>query len=353
MFITLGIGRGEPLVKFRRFRGEFSSGDTPETPTGRLNEPQTKEKPRKSSGFRLEPGLEDARLRAMKRSLVLGGGGVVGIGWLVGVVSGLADRGIDLSGDASPDEVIGTSAGSFVGALIAQHRPAEFLRTVALDDANSEVVSKAMPAMDLLKAFEVFETWAALPDTSAKSLATVGALALGAPTISEDEWSHSPARSVGVDWPPLPYSCIAVDATSGEYVQWNRDSGVALDLAVASSCTVPGMFPPVTIGPKRYVDGGLRSGTNADLALGSQVLVLAPIGSHTDAMDAGARLLLTAETALLQARGVNVVELLPDAEANRATLSTALGRMDPDMRALAIEHGTRQGRELARVLTGW
>ncbi len=294
------------------------------------------------------------KLGDMKRSLVLGGGGVVGIGWLVGVVSGLAEAGIDLSADACPDEVIGTSAGSVVGALVAHRTPAARLREIALDDANTAVVEKAMPLIDFLKAVEVFETWAGLPDNSPASLARVGALALSAPTISEDDWSRSSARTVGVEWPALPYSCVAVDAFSGEYVQWSRDSGVSVDLAVSSSCTVPAIFPPVTIGATRYVDGGLRSGTNADLALGIHVLVLAPIGSNKgDPMDQGARRILDTETAMLRARGATVTELLPDDETNVATLSTPLGRMDPAMRDISILHGTRQGRALAEALAHW
>jgi NTE family protein len=289
----------------------------------------------------------------MKRSLVLGGGGVVGVAWLVGVLSGLAEAGIDLMGEHGPDEVIGTSAGSIVGALVAQKQPAARLQEATLDDASTAVVEKAMPMVDFMAAVQCFETWAALPDNSAASLARVGALALSAPTISEDDWSHSSARTVGTDWPSVPFGCTAVNATTGEFQLWTKDSGVPLDLAISSSCTVPAIFPPVTIGADRFVDGGLRSGTNADLAKGAFVLVVAPIGSHTEPMDAGARRQLTAETITLQARGATVVELLPDLETNTATLSTPLGRMDSAMRVPAIEQGRRQGLALAAQLTDW
>jgi NTE family protein len=289
----------------------------------------------------------------MKRSLVLGGGGVVGVAWLVGVLTGLAEAGIDLMGEQGPDEVIGTSAGSIVGALVAKKQPAARLQEMTLDDASTAVVEKAMPMVDFMAALQCFETWAALPDNSAASLAAVGALALRAPTISEDEWSHSTAQTVGTDWPSVAFGCTAVNAATGEFKVWTKDSGVALDLAVSSSCTVPAIFPPVTIGEDRFVDGGLRSGTSADLAKGAFVLVVAPIGSHTDPMDVGARRQLTAETVALQARGATVVELLPDLEANAATLSSPLGRMDAAMRVPAIEQGRRQGQALASQLTGW
>jgi NTE family protein len=289
----------------------------------------------------------------MKRSLVLGGGGVVGVAWLVGVLTGLAEAGIDLMGEQGPDEVIGTSAGSIVGALVAKKQSAARLQEMTLDDASTAVVEKAMPMVDFMAALECFETWAALPDNSPASLAAVGALALRAPTISEDEWSHSTAQTVGTEWPSVAFGCTAVNASTGEFKVWTKESGVALDLAVSSSCTVPAIFPPVTIGANRFVDGGLRSGTSADLAKGSFVLVVAPIGSHTDPMDVGARRQLNAETVALQARGATVVELLPDLEANAATLSSPLGRMDAAMRVPAIEQGRRQGQALASQLTGW
>ena len=112
------------------------------------------------------------------------------------------------------------------------------------------------------------------------------------------------------------------------------------------------IFPPVTIDGSRYMDGGVRSGTNADHLPGSRsVLILAPIGSNAaDPLDAAAKRQLDREAAALRAGGADVTVLLPDAEANAATLTTLLGRMDPTMRLPAIEHGRRQGRALAEVL---
>jgi NTE family protein len=78
-------------------------------------------------------------------------------------------------------------------------------------------------------------------------------------------------------WPDRPVLLPAVDAATGETVVFARDSGVSLVDAVAASCAVPGIWPPVTIGGRRYVDGGIRSITNADLAAGSdRVLVIVP-----------------------------------------------------------------------------
>jgi NTE family protein len=70
----------------------------------------------------------------------------------------------------------------------------------------------------------------------------------------------------------------AVDAETGEPTVFVKDSGVDLVDAVAASCAVPGVWPPVTIDGHRYIDGGVRSGTNADLAAGcDRVLVVSPL----------------------------------------------------------------------------
>ena len=73
--------------------------------------------------------------------------------------------------------------------------------------------------------------------------------------------------------------CTAVDAETGEFVTWSKDSGVPLVRAIASSCCVPGIFPPITINGRRYIDGGMKSATNAELAAGhDRVLVVSVTG---------------------------------------------------------------------------
>jgi NTE family protein len=313
----------------------------------------------------------------MTRSVVLGGGGIVGIAWLVGVVEGLADHGLDLMGTGAPDDVIGTSAGSVVGALLAKGVSAADMRAFTLDQSSVAVIGQALPHVDLAAMVDCFAVWGALPDDSPAALSTVGERALKAPTMSEAEWAHAMAV-VGTDWPRtdelagprtepgittlagprtepgIRFRCTAVNARTGEFVLWDASSGIDLDVAVTSSCTVPCLFPPVTINGERYIDGGVRSGTSAEFATGDTVLVLAPIGSNSaDPMDTPARQQLNAEIALLQARGANVVELLPDDETNAATLASPLGRMDPDSREAALTHGRRQASTIIDLLAAW
>ena len=67
----------------------------------------------------------------------------------------------------------------------------------------------------------------------------------------------------GDAWPPgLAVATVAID--DGEFVIWSERSGVPLSRAVAASCAGPGVFPPVEIDGRRYIDGGMRSPTNAD-----------------------------------------------------------------------------------------
>ena len=86
------------------------------------------------------------------------------------------------------------------------------------------------------------------------------------------------ARLPSHEWPAHPLVVTAIDAHSGAFTRFDASSGVPLVDAVAASCAVPGVWPPVSIGGRRYIDGGVRSVTNADLASGcGRVLVLAPM----------------------------------------------------------------------------
>ena len=129
-----------------------------------------------------------------------------------------------------------------------------------------------------------------------------------------------------------------MDAEDGRFVVWDRDAGVPLITAVASSCAVPLVYPPATIGGRRYVDGGIRSGTNADLAQGYPlVVILAPMAGI-----AVARGTLTAEIAALQAEGSRVVALWPDADAIRPTMNTKRGAASRRRPLAHIRHRARE-----------
>ena len=81
------------------------------------------------------------------------------------------------------------------------------------------------------------------------------------------------------DWPDRDLRISAIDTATGELVTFDRSSGVGLVDAVAASCAVPGVWPPVTIGDRRYMDGGVGSSVNMALADDCDVVVvLVPSG---------------------------------------------------------------------------
>jgi NTE family protein len=97
----------------------------------------------------------------------------------------------------------------------------------------------------------------------------IGEMAVGAKTASEESWVEYFEEHIGEKpWPDRDLRVTAVDCESGDFAVWTRESGVSLARAVASSCAVPGLFPAVRINSRLYTDGGVRSGTSADLAKG-------------------------------------------------------------------------------------
>jgi NTE family protein len=211
----------------------------------------------------------------VKRALVLAGGGVAGIAWELGVLRGVQDADSQLADRViAADLIIGTSAGSAVAAQITSGTPLADLYDRQLDEASAEIeVELDMEA--LLARFTTATAGVASLDEARR---TIGTLALETETVAEPVRRAAVAARLPVPtWPDRSVLLPAVDAETGETVVFTRDSGVALVDAVAASCAVPGIWPPVTIKGRRYVDGGIRSITNADLAAGSdRVLVIVP-----------------------------------------------------------------------------
>jgi NTE family protein len=151
------------------------------------------------------------------------------------------------------------------------------------------------------------------------------------------------SRLAGSEWPDRPLIITAVDAESGEFRALDRDSGVPLLQAVAASCAVPGVDPPVTIDGRRYIDGGMRSAANADLASDAErVVVLAPIPRGIGPM-AGVD---------AQVRGWSRVAVVSPDKASR----TAIGRnvLDPAARAGSARAGRTQAPAVAeRIAAVW
>ncbi|MEV8533318.1 patatin-like phospholipase family protein [Streptomyces sp. NPDC051211] len=273
-------------------------------------------------------------------ALVLGGGGLTGVGWECGILHGLAEAGVNLF-DA--DLVVGTSAGSVVGAQLTSGLldPRELYERQLVDPAQE---AAARLGTGTLARYAL----AMLGSRSATAYRRrVGALALAAAT--EDEAARRTvlaARLRSHEWPRRRLVVSAVDALTGELKAFERDSGAGLVDAVTASCAVPLVWPPVTIDGRRYIDGGIRSSANADLAAGyRRIVVLAPI-SLGSRMVPSAR----AQAAALRRAGAEVALIHPSPEARKA-----FGRnvLDPARRAPAARAGLAQAAahadEVARV----
>jgi NTE family protein len=277
-----------------------------------------------------------------RTALVLGGGGITGIAWEIGVLLGLAESGVDLSG---ADLVVGTSAGSVVGAQLTGGAELE-----AMYGRQLKPPAREKPAR-MTRANLAQYGWALLRTRGrdVEFRRRIGALALaaeraGVTPTEQERLDVIGSRLVSREWPERSLVITAVDAETGEFHPFDRDSGVPLLLAVAASCAVPGVYPPVTIAGRRYIDGGMRSAANADLAHGyERLVVLAPIPRGIGPMAS-----VDAQVSGMVSR---VAVVSPD-EASR----TAIGRnvLDPAARAASARAGRAQAASVVdRVAEAW
>jgi NTE family protein len=222
----------------------------------------------------------------MTRALVLGGGGPVGIAWETGLAVGLAERGVDL---AVADRIVGTSAGSVVGAQLAAGldlvERAQRVYLQAPGDGGSPVDRALAAEVDPAVGERMMQLIGALgglgpvgaPDAGPDpALAELGRRALEAGVEPEQSFLALFAEFAEHEWPER-FACTAVDTATGRFTVWERSSGIPLDRGVASSCSVPFVYPPITIGEGRYMDGGMRSALNADLATGCDAVVVVSV----------------------------------------------------------------------------
>jgi NTE family protein len=268
-------------------------------------------------------------------ALVLGGGGVAGTAWITGLLAGLAEAGQDITG---ADVIIGTSAGSVVGAQLGSGLPLADLLARQAEPARQTAEIPAQVSLATMAA----EMGAELAGVKspAEMLRRIGAYAVAARTVPESARravieSRLPAHA----WPERALRITAVDVGTGELRVFDRDSGVSLVDAVAASCAVPGIWPPVTIGGRRYMDGGVRSADNADLAAGySRITVVSPLGANSPIPSP---MPLRTVVGQLRDGGSEVTVLAPDAASVAAIGPNPL---DPATRTPAARAGRAQGR---------
>ena len=272
------------------------------------------------------------------RALVLGGGGVAGIAWMTGLFFGLSEQGVDLS---TAEMTVATSAGAAFAAQLGSGLPLKDLFDRQIEPARQ--TRELTPNPRLFKLLERAVLKANhLPDRAERTR-HIGRWALEAPTVTEEERrSVITERLPSHAWPDNMLLIVAVDTESGEIKTFDRLSGTNLVDAVSASCAVPGIWPPVTINGRRYMDGGARSSDNADLALGyARTVIVSPMGT--------ARLDITGDSLedhieILKSAGGKAYVVEPDKASKKAI---GLNPLAPETRTPAAKAGRNQGHAIA------
>ncbi|MEV7607839.1 patatin-like phospholipase family protein [Paenarthrobacter sp. NPDC089322] len=283
-------------------------------------------------------------------ALVLGGGGSTGNAWLIGVIAGMLDAGVDAT---KADLIIGTSAGSTAAAQLTSAAPAELFA------AALAPVAGALPQQSRTNGRVLAGSVAASMDRSAAIIAAsvdvsdmrrrMGAALMSDGASRSSAWrSTVAARLPSQAWPQQRVLITAVDARTGDPVVFDRHSGIDLVDAVAASCSSGFAY---SIGDHRYIDGGYRTNAeNADLAAGCvRVLVLSPFGGRTRTPSEWG-LHLETQVGELRAQGSRVELIFPDSDAEHLFGANA---MDVSLRPAAAQAGYAQGKARAEQLVGF
>ncbi|MFE4451126.1 patatin-like phospholipase family protein [Streptomyces sp. NPDC056796] len=266
-------------------------------------------------------------------ALVLGAGGVTGIAWESGILHGLAKAGVDLS---TADLIVGSSAGAVVGAQLA-FGPAGaddlYERQLASPESGNRVAAGRLGPVTVLRYARAVLS-SRTPEEYGRKLGALARESRPAATAAERRemiagWLPSS------EWPQRHLLVTAVDATTGALHTFDRTGTVPLADAVTASCAIPMLWPVADAGGGSWIDGGVHSPANAQLASGyERVVVIAPTAT-------GSKVIVSprAQAAELEAAGARVEVITPDAATKKA-----IGRdsLDPARRAAAARAGLAQ-----------
>lgn len=275
------------------------------------------------------------------RCLVLGCGGVTGLAWETGVLAGLARLGMDLG---AADLFIGCSAGAVAGAQLAQGVSLASLYARQRDDAGCAEQFRPYSQRSADDKNRALYEKVGGDLTLARQRVGAYALRSATPGLAERR-AIIASRLEFTDWPARPLRVVAVDTATGEGHGFGAGDGVDFIDAIAASCAVPGSWPAVPIGGASYMDGGIRSMTNADMASGyGTVVVLAPLGFRDDNPVSGH---LRQELRALRMDGSRAHAILPDAASAQAIGDNVL---DPSRRTASADAGFRQAASIFESL---
>ncbi|MBV8664962.1 MAG: patatin-like phospholipase family protein [Burkholderiaceae bacterium] len=242
--------------------------------------------------------------RKIKIGLALGGGAARGFAH-IGVIKALEAQGI------YPDIVVGTSAGSLVGALYAAGNDGFTLNKLALTMDESAIADWSVPFF-----------------SSTSGVLKGEAL---------QEYVNRTVKNLPMEKMKIPFGAVATDLRTGAPVLFQRgNTGVA----VRASSAVPGVFQPVTIGDHTYVDGGLVAPVpvNFARAMGADFVIAVNISSQPEAQTANSTLQILLQTFAIMGQSINHYEL----KGADVVIQPGLGAMkgsDFDSRNVAVLAG--------------
>ena len=302
-------------------------------------------------------------------ALVLGGGGAAGNAWEIGVIAGLAEAGLDMTEAA--DLVVGTSAGATTAAQVRSGIPAaELLASVLSPPVRPAGQNREPPpSLPMATVFERMRAIGAAATSAADLQRAMGAFGLESDSIL-GPGGGTTARS-GRRQAASPRMAGQADDRGGRQRAYRRVGCVRprfrrhLVDAVTASTALPGLVPTHSINGTRYIDGGVRSTDNADLASGyANVVVLSPLGGRSQTPpERGADPAgqfeglrrrpewgtdLASQAEALRKQGSRVEVITPDAD-SRAAMGT--NQMDPATRIPAARAGFAQGKQEATRVT--
>lgn len=302
-------------------------------------------------------------------ALVLGGGGSAGHAWTIGIIAGLAEAGVDLTEAA--DLVIGTSSGATAAAWVRSGiPPAELYASVLAERVQPAGPNSAPPPSpapssrpSMATVFERMRTIGAAATSAADLRRAMGAYGLESDAETdaagvEQRRAMVAARLPRHEWPEKPMIIVAVNAHTGELAAFDRESGVDLIDAVIASTSLPGAGPTHGINGVRYINGGVRSADNADLAAGyANIVVLTPFSERSGPLPPGqfegirrSREWgndLASQVEALRSQGSRVEVITPDDESRAAM---GVNQMDLATRLPSARAGFAQGKlEAARL----
>ncbi|HEY7060251.1 MAG TPA: patatin-like phospholipase family protein [Chloroflexota bacterium] len=279
-------------------------------------------------------GAQEPPRQAGQRALVLGGGGATGQAWEIGLLRGLRDAGVDLT---EADLIAGTSAGAILGARLRAGRSLDELYE-GLSAPPAPGTGLDLSGVDLPYFQETARMWSGIDTTPALRI-DVGRRALAATrVISEDAWVQRWTTALGdPGWGSQPLVITAMDVLDGSTRLVDGTQGVPVARAVAASTALPGMIAPITIGDRRFMDGGL-GGTHLDAAAGYGIVVGVTLRAAT-----------AREMGDLRVGGSQVTNVVPDAESAAARGTDCLDRTRLPGTA---EAGYRQAAAVAADLHG-